>query len=311
MQEYAKSGSQKENMKNDQYGQNGDFQPAPTKFLYEKARSVTVSKSTPQNRRSGHPSQRRPWTQEEETALMEGLDRVRGPHWSQILALYGPKGSISEILKDRNQVQLKDKARNLKLFFLKSNIEVPYYLQCVTGELRTRAPHAASRKEAGERAKGDGMEMHGHSMVAQFGGVIGHPANWPLQNSYQPPQHHSPYAPQHLPYGQQPPQQPPNQPMEQSSSSQGAELLDPVGLGAETKTEILQPANPSPPEQLHTQERAVQQAMQLQQKAQETSADEQLATRLKAEVDRPVSSDKPDFKNETDANSEVRNSEWT
>jgi len=84
---------------------------------------------------------------------MAGLDQVKGPHWSHILQLYGPGGSISEILKDRNQVQLKDKARNLKLFFLKSNIEVPYYLQTVTGDLKTRAPSQAARKVAEERAR--------------------------------------------------------------------------------------------------------------------------------------------------------------
>jgi hypothetical protein len=79
---------------------------------------------------------------------MAGLDRVKGPHWSQILAMFGPGGTVNEVLKDRNQVQLKDKARNLKLFFLKSNIEVPYYLQFVTGELKTRAPGQALRNAA-------------------------------------------------------------------------------------------------------------------------------------------------------------------
>jgi len=84
---------------------------------------------------------------------MAGLDMVKGPHWSQILQLFGPNGTISDILKDRNQVQLKDKARNLKLFFLKTNSEMPYYLQHVTGELKTRAPSQAARKEAEERAR--------------------------------------------------------------------------------------------------------------------------------------------------------------
>jgi hypothetical protein len=50
------------------------------------------------------------------------LDRVKGPHWPQILAMFGPGGTVPEALKDRNQVQLKDKARNLKLFFLDSSI---------------------------------------------------------------------------------------------------------------------------------------------------------------------------------------------
>jgi len=78
---------------------------------------------------------------------------VKGPHWSQILSLFGQHGTISDILKDRTQVQLKDKARNLKLFFLKTNSEMPYYLQSVTGELKTRAPGQAARKEAEEKAR--------------------------------------------------------------------------------------------------------------------------------------------------------------
>jgi hypothetical protein len=98
---------------------------------------------------------------------MAGLDQVKGPHWSQILALYGPDGTVNNILKDRNQVQLKDKARNLKLFFLKSNIEVPYYLQCVTGELKTRAPSQAARKEAEERAR-----LASDEEQARFNGIM-------------------------------------------------------------------------------------------------------------------------------------------
>lgn len=135
-------------------GMNG-HQPtsAPMTVQYEQARMTTHPKTTPFNRRTGAPSQRRPWTNEEEKALMDGLDRVKGPHWSQILAIYGAGGSISEVLKDRNQVQLKDKARNLKLFFLKSGIDVPVYLQRVTGELKTRAPAQAAKREAKERAR--------------------------------------------------------------------------------------------------------------------------------------------------------------
>ncbi|RKF73153.1 Telomeric DNA-binding factor trf1 [Golovinomyces cichoracearum] len=139
-------------------------QSAPTQVLYERARQAAVSKASPTNtRRPGLPSQRRPWSGEEERALMAGLDQVRGPHWSQILALYGARGTISEVLKDRNQVQLKDKARNLKLFFLKSGIEVPYYLKTVTGELKTRAPTQAAKREAEERARLAYMEDQIHA----------------------------------------------------------------------------------------------------------------------------------------------------
>ncbi|KAM4060125.1 telomere repeat binding factor (TRF) domain-containing protein [Hirsutella rhossiliensis] len=128
-------------------------QTFPSAILYDKARQAALCKSSAHTRREGVHSTRRPWTQEEEKALMAGLDMVKGPHWSQILTLFGHNGTISDILKDRTQVQLKDKARNLKLFFLKTNSEMPYYLQAVTGELKTRAPTQAARKEAEERAK--------------------------------------------------------------------------------------------------------------------------------------------------------------
>ncbi len=133
-------------------------QTAPTSVLYERARLVTTAKGSPANKKLITPSQRRPWTSEEEAALMKGLDHVKGPHWSQILAMFGPGGTVNESLKDRNQVQLKDKARNLKLFFLKAGIEVPYYLKYVTGDLKTRAPGQAEKQEARERERlqGDG-----------------------------------------------------------------------------------------------------------------------------------------------------------
>ena len=147
-------------------------QSAPTQVLYERARMVATAKSVPTSRRAGNASQRRPWSTEEENALMAGLDRVKGPHWSQILAMFGPGGTINESLKDRNQVQLKDKARNLKLFFLKSGIEVPYYLQFVTGELKTRAPAQAAKNE--EKTKSDASDESGHvnTVIGQAGSPV-------------------------------------------------------------------------------------------------------------------------------------------
>ncbi|KAI1132183.1 hypothetical protein F5Y10DRAFT_231739 [Nemania abortiva] len=133
-----------------------------TPALYERARQAAAARSSTHARREGSQSTRRPWSPEEEKALMMGLDMVKGPHWSQILSLFGPNGSISQILADRTQVQLKDKARNLKLFFLKTNSEMPYYLQCVTGELKTRAPTQAARKEAEEKARMNSEEHQAH-----------------------------------------------------------------------------------------------------------------------------------------------------
>lgn len=80
------------------------------------------------------PKAKRTWSKEEEEALVEGLKEV-GPSWSKILDLYGPGGKITENLKNRTQVQLKDKARNWKLQYLKSGKPLPDYLIKVTGNL--------------------------------------------------------------------------------------------------------------------------------------------------------------------------------
>lgn len=96
--------------------------------------------------------QRRPWTRDEEKALRQALE-LKGPQWLTILELFGAGGKISEALKNRNQMQLKDKARNWKMFFLKTGMPVPDYLQKVTGDLeredRSReAKRSRSRKTA-------------------------------------------------------------------------------------------------------------------------------------------------------------------
>lgn len=112
-------------------------QPSPAAAAAGAAAAATAagSEKTPA---SGGTTVRQAWTDAEQEALLSGLEKVDGPHWSQILALYGRGGSISEVLKDRNQVQLKDKARNLKLWYLKTGKDVPVALRGVTGELRKR-----------------------------------------------------------------------------------------------------------------------------------------------------------------------------
>lgn len=121
--------------------ENAQRQPTPLRAVQgtpEVGQSKTSPKARPKPKTGGSATQRQPWKQEEEDALMAGLAEVKGPHWSQILSLYGRGGSVSEVLKDRNQIQLKDKARNLKLCYLKMGKEVPECLRGVTGELRKR-----------------------------------------------------------------------------------------------------------------------------------------------------------------------------
>ncbi|ABN67181.2 predicted protein, partial [Scheffersomyces stipitis CBS 6054] len=93
---------------------------------------------------------RRPWTKEEEKALRHALE-LKGPQWSTILELFGNGGKISESLKGRTQVQLKDKARNWKMFFLKSGLPVPSYLQRVTGDLEREDRNKVTKRGSRSR----------------------------------------------------------------------------------------------------------------------------------------------------------------
>ncbi|KAL2274327.1 hypothetical protein FJTKL_03312 [Diaporthe vaccinii] len=206
-------------------------QSLPTAVLYERARQAAVAKSsTAHVRREGLHSTRRPWTPEEEKALMQGLDMVKGPHWSQILQLFGLNGTLSDILKDRTQVQLKDKARNLKLFFLKTNSEMPYYLQCVTGELKTRAPGQAARKEAEEQARQGSVNpssgIQGSYAPSYSNGTttatLGQPAAVPARLNQATPSSHSSTAgvPSGQHYQPQPSYQQQHQPYQQNHQQQ-------------------------------------------------------------------------------------------
>ena len=95
---------------------------------------TTLPKSKPKKAKHNRPSTfRRIWTAEEENALKEGLKK-KGTHWTAILELYGPGGQINESLKNRSSLQLKDKARNWKIYYIKNNLPVPDYLQKATGD---------------------------------------------------------------------------------------------------------------------------------------------------------------------------------
>ncbi|OUM52360.1 hypothetical protein BVG19_g1542 [[Candida] boidinii] len=94
----------------------------------------TDTKSSKTNRQNRPSAFRRTWSEEEEDALREGL-KLRDTHWTAILELFGAGGKISEALKNRNPLQLKDKARNWKLHYLRNSLELPSYLKNVTGDL--------------------------------------------------------------------------------------------------------------------------------------------------------------------------------
>ena len=155
---------------------NQSHQPAPLKVAspttsslrgaYDDARLAAHTRALQRKRpmSPANPSNRKVWSTEEENALMDGLEYVRGPHWRDILALYGEGGSINEVLKNRSQVQLKDKARNMKLFFVKNGLEVPEILKAVTGELKK--PKTAEKDEGEETDRDVDTVLHNSNDVS-------------------------------------------------------------------------------------------------------------------------------------------------
>lgn len=105
-------------------------QTAPTLVLLSRARKAYATDPPPITKTQG-------WTPEEEESLLEELDRAQGALWRKVLE--------NERLKDRSEVQLKDKARSLKLFFLKTGVEVPFFLKEATGVMNdSRSGSAAA-----------------------------------------------------------------------------------------------------------------------------------------------------------------------
>ncbi|KAI9203868.1 uncharacterized protein BJ171DRAFT_508489 [Polychytrium aggregatum] len=85
-----------------------------------------VATNSPREDRKASPSSRqivrrrksRPWTQQEVQALEDGI-RIHGTSWRKILEMHGKEGT--QILADRSQVNLKDRARTEKRLRLKNN----------------------------------------------------------------------------------------------------------------------------------------------------------------------------------------------
>jgi chromo domain-containing protein 1 len=73
------------------------------------------------------------WSEEEELALVEGLDLLKGPYFDQILDLYGPAGTVNQILKERTVVELQEKTRNLYEEFQEQGFEIPSNMHDVPG----------------------------------------------------------------------------------------------------------------------------------------------------------------------------------
>lgn len=81
----------------------------------------------------GNASGRRPWTTVEDNALMAALQEIHqagstSMKWRTVLQWHGPAGTKSTLLENRNNAQLKDRARNLFNKYSKSGQNPPEWL---------------------------------------------------------------------------------------------------------------------------------------------------------------------------------------
>ncbi|CCE63798.1 hypothetical protein TPHA_0F03170 [Tetrapisispora phaffii CBS 4417] len=106
--------------------------------LEQQTRSVISTPKTAKRDSTGKVMKlKSKWSKTEEDALVAGL-KAFGPSWVKILDYHGSGGKFSEDLKNRSQVQLKDKARNWKIQYLRNGHPLPQYLTKVTGNLNRK-----------------------------------------------------------------------------------------------------------------------------------------------------------------------------
>ena len=100
-----------------------------------------------------------PWTEQEMSALEQGLRRFSGPFWKDILGLFGPIGSVSDVLRNRDEAQLEEKVCRMKISYLKNGVKFPFYLRMVTGGSKKAVPTVVVHDGEGEIAT---REAEGH-----------------------------------------------------------------------------------------------------------------------------------------------------
>ncbi len=148
-------------------------------------------------RAAQHPA---PWTAEEEQALMTGLDMVKGPHWSQILQLFGPSGSISDILKDRSQVAAEGQGQKPQALLPQDGVGNALLPAARDGRAQNTRADAGS-EEGGGREGPDSTPRKSRRACRGIMTLAGG-----LHNNARAAAHPAPAPPVALPRVQQPPQ---------------------------------------------------------------------------------------------------------
>lgn len=90
---------------------------------------------------------RDPWTTEERQAFLKGLQVAKGPYWHEILARYGRRGSINQLLCKKSRNDLQNQLDALRKQFTDVGREPPEYMSLPKPQPITEAPTKGPRLE--------------------------------------------------------------------------------------------------------------------------------------------------------------------
>ena len=117
------------------------------------------------------------------------MRRFTGPYWSDVLGLFGQNGSVNNVLRNRDEAQLEDKACRNKIWYLKSGIKFPFYLRLVTGDRKKTAPAAIGDGKGEKGAGEDNGQVKSDVAVTSDEGTRCEPHSPPVV-APPPPQHY-------------------------------------------------------------------------------------------------------------------------
>lgn len=84
------------------------------------------------------------WTDEEQKAFIRGLQEAKGPYWSSILAWYGYRGSINQLLEKKSRKDMQVRLEQLREEFTKAGRDPPDYMNLPISRKASKALQRSS-----------------------------------------------------------------------------------------------------------------------------------------------------------------------
>lgn len=115
------------------------------------------------------------WTSEEQQTFMKGLQEVKGPYWNDILALYGHRGSINRLLKEKSRRDMQLQLEALRNEFTKAGRDPPDYMSLPKPQPANEAPERSiptgrrhSRVKSHDESDSNDSGTSSDSMLAEI-----------------------------------------------------------------------------------------------------------------------------------------------